>query len=228
MQPKMRRVHAADLFMAHRWVDQIPYIQAPVVLSKEILCILTAMGRGCTLYDYFLKFAEEERWSYCLLGASWVTGAKRRAQEEFKNYACTESLLHHISSSLGAKTTGWAGDSYVVGVVKRSSLNRENTVHNLHQTVFISQCHRTGKVWRNHWRSPGPVSLLKHVRLIKLYLSYDLGSIILQNRASNLAGLEAEPHEDPEHSWFAPWTGAAVTYTSTHWQALHGSQSKLT
>lgn len=85
-----------------------------------------------------------------------------------------------------------------------------------------------GKVWKNHWRSPSPASLLKHVRLIKLNLSYDLGSIILQNRVSNVAGLEAEPHEDPKHSWFAPWTGAAVTCTSTHSQALHGSQSKLT
>lgn len=80
------------------------------------------------------------------------------------------------------------------------------------------------KVWRNHWRSPSPAALLDHVRLIKLNLSYDLGSIILQNRASNFAGLEAELHEDPEHSWFALWTGAAVTYISTQWQALHRSQ----
>lgn len=85
-----------------------------------------------------------------------------------------------------------------------------------------------GEVWRNHCRSPSPVSLLKHVRLIELNLSYGLGSIILQKTASNCAGLEAEPHEDPEHSWFAPWTGAPVTYTSAHWQALHNSQSKLT
>lgn len=90
------------------------------------------------------------------------------------------------------------------------------------------------KVWMNHCRSSSPASLLKYVRLIKLNLSYYLGSIILQNRASSFSGLEAEPHEDPEHSWFAPWTGAAVrtgaavTYTSPHWQSLHGSQSKLT
>lgn len=84
------------------------------------------------------------------------------------------------------------------------------------------------KVWRNHWKSLSPASLLKHVRLVKLNLSCDPGWIILQNRASSFAGLEAEPHEDPKHSWFAPWTGAAVIYTSTHWQALHGSQSKLT
>lgn len=43
-----------------------------------------------------------------------------------------------------------------------------------------------------------------------------VGSIILQNRASNFAGSEAEPYEDPEYIWFAPWTGPTMCYTSAH------------
>lgn len=55
-----------------------------------------------------------------------------------------------------------------------------------------------------------------------------VGSIILQNRASNFAGSEAEPHEDPEYSCFAPWAGPDVCYTSARWHVLHGSLWKLT
>jgi len=54
-----------------------------------------------------------------------------------------------------------------------------------------------------------------------------VSSTILQNRASSFAGSEAEPHEDPEYSWFAPWIGPDVCYTSAHWHALHGSLWEL-